>query len=251
MPTRHARHGGFAGPRRLLIHGPIVRGTAAPGVAALPRLEQRATLAAVTAKRGIAKYLGRARQRASYGAGAFAASVADPRAWAHLARMAHYYNYSHVSPRRHITFGPAVRVAPNASFRNGERITIGAYSHIGTNCYLWAGDSAGRIVLGDHALLGPEVFITASNYQYAPGTPVMDQPRTERDVIIGRDVWLGARVIVVAGVEIGDGCIVGAGSVVTKSLPADSIAVGNPARVVASRSGRELPPPLTATDTPA
>jgi acetyltransferase-like isoleucine patch superfamily enzyme len=54
-------------------------------------------------------------------------------------------------------------------------------------------------------------------------------------VVIGDDVWLGARVMVVAGVEIGDGCIIGASSVVTRSIPAGSIAVGNPARIVGQR----------------
>jgi acetyltransferase-like isoleucine patch superfamily enzyme len=84
-------------------------------------------------------------------------------------------------------------------------------------------------------LLGPEVFITASNYQIKPGTPVMDQPKLERDVVIGDDVWLGARAMVVAGVEIGDGCIIGASSVVTRSIPPGSIAVGNPARIIGHR----------------
>ena len=65
----------------------------------------------------------------------------------------------------------------------------------------------------------------------------MDQPKVERDVVVGDDVWLGARVMVVAGVEIGDGCIIGASSVVTRSLPAGSIAVGNPARVIGHRGG--------------
>jgi acetyltransferase-like isoleucine patch superfamily enzyme len=64
----------------------------------------------------------------------------------------------------------------------------------------------------------------------------MTQPRREADVIIGRDVWLGARVIVLAGVTIGDGCVIGAGSVVTRSLPPNSIAVGAPARVVGERT---------------
>jgi acetyltransferase-like isoleucine patch superfamily enzyme len=170
-----------------------------------------------------------------HGARAFVRSVTDPRSWLHLLRLAHYYNYSHVKPRRSITMGAGVRVAPNASFANGERIEIGAHSHIGAHCSLWAGDSTGRIRLGEYALLGPEVFITASDYQFEPGTPVMNQRKNERDVVIGDDVWLGARVIVVGGVNIGDHCIVGAGSVVTKSLPADSIAVGNPARVVGQR----------------
>ena len=88
-------------------------------------------------------------------------------------------------------------------------------------------------------MLGPEVFITASNYQIEPGTPVMDQPKLECDVVIGDDVWLGARVMVVPGVEIGDGCIVGASSVVTRSIPAGSIAVGNPARIVGQQGRPE------------
>jgi len=153
--------------------------------------------------------------------------------------MVHYYNYSHVRPRRLADIGPGVRMAPNVSLRNGERIKIGAYSHIGGHCSIWAGDSVGRITLGRHALLGPEVFITASNYQTEPGTPVMDQPKLERDVVVGDDVWLGARVMVVPGVEIGDGCIIGASSVVTRSVPAGSIAVGNPARVVGRRGDQK------------
>jgi acetyltransferase-like isoleucine patch superfamily enzyme len=169
----------------------------------------------------------------------FGLSLVDPRPWFHLFRLVHYYNYNHVRPRRLADIGPGVRMSPTASLRNGERIKIGAYAHIGANCSIWAGDSVGRITLGRHALLGPEVFITASNYQIAPGTPVMDQPKLERDVVIGDDVWLGARVMVVAGVEIGDGCIIGASSVVTRSIPAGSIAVGNPARVVGQRGDRK------------
>ena len=154
----------------------------------------------------------------------FGASIIDPRAWAHLLRMVHYYNYSHVRPRRLADIGPGVRMAPNVSMMNAERIKIGAYSHIGARCSLWAGNSVGRVTLGHHALLGPEVFITAANYRLEPGTPIMDQPMDERDVVIGADVWLGARVVVGAGVEIGDGSVVAAHSFVTRSIPPGSIA---------------------------
>jgi hypothetical protein len=101
----------------------------------------------------------------------FGVSLLDPRAWFQLLRLVHYYNCSHVTPRRLADIGPGVRMAPNVSLANGERIKIGAYSHIGARCSIWAGDSVGRITLGRHALLGPEVFITASNYQTEPGTP--------------------------------------------------------------------------------
>jgi acetyltransferase-like isoleucine patch superfamily enzyme len=180
----------------------------------------------------------------------FGLSLVDPRAWFQLFRLVHYYNYDHVRPRRVADIGPGVRMAPNVSLRNGERIKIGAYSHIGARCSIWAGDSVGRITLGRHALLGPEVFVTASNYQIEPGTPVMDQPKVERSVVIGDDVWLGARVVVVAGVEIGDGCIIGASSVVTRSIPAGSIAVGNPARVVGHRGDPKAESEVRTTDAP-
>jgi acetyltransferase-like isoleucine patch superfamily enzyme len=166
---------------------------------------------------------------------AFGTSIVDPRAWIHLLRVVHYYNYSHVRPRRLADIGPGVRMAPNVSMMNAERITIGAYSHIGARCSLWAGNSVGRITLGHHALLGPEVFITAANYRLEPGTPIMDQPMDERDVVIGPDVWLGARVVVGAGVEIGEGSVVAAHSFVTRSLPPGSIAGGNPARIIGRR----------------
>jgi hypothetical protein len=90
---------------------------------------------------------------------AFGLSLVDPRAWFQLFRMVHYYNYSHVRPRRLADIGSGVRMAPNVSLANGERIKIGAYSHIGARCSIWAGDSVGRMTLGRHALLGPEVFI--------------------------------------------------------------------------------------------
>jgi acetyltransferase-like isoleucine patch superfamily enzyme len=183
------------------------------------------------------------RRDSKHGRGPFLASVADPRAWLHLVRLVHYYNYTHVAERRRVTLGREVKLAPNVSFANGDRIKIGDYAHVGARCSLWAGDTTGRITLGEHALLGPEVFITASNYQTTPGIPIMHQPRDEQDVIIGDDVWLGARAIVVAGVHIGDGCVVGAGAVVTRSLPPHSIAAGNPARVIGMRVEGQSPDP--------
>ena len=162
-------------------------------------------------------------------------SLLDPRCYLHAFRLLHYYGYSHVNERRRMTIGTGTGMAPNISLRNGERIVLGRDCHIGERCSLWAGDATGRIVLGDFVSLAPEVFITASDYQFKAGTPFRDQPKRERDVVIGNDVWLGTRVIVTAGVTIGDGCIVGAGAVVTKDIPAGSIAVGVPARAIAKR----------------
>ena len=149
--------------------------------------------------------------------------------------MIHYYGYSHVRPRAEMRLGEGTRMAPNVSLRNGARISIGREGNIGENCFIWAGDSTGRIDIGDHVSLAPGVFLTASDYQFAAGTLLRDQPKRERDIRVGSDVWLGTGVIVTAGVTIGDGCIVGAGAVVTKDLPAGSIAAGVPAKIIGQR----------------
>lgn len=165
------------------------------------------------------------------------ASICDPRAYLHLFRMIHYYGYSHVRPRAEMRIGQGTSMAPNVSLRNGSRISLGCGCHIGENCFIWAGDSTGRIDFGDYVSLAPGVFLTASDYQFAAGVPFRQQPKLERDIRIGNDVWLGAGVVVTAGVTVGDGCIVGAGAVVTKDIPAGSIAAGVPARVIGQREG--------------
>ena len=158
-----------------------------------------------------------------------------PSSLLHLAKVARFHVYSHAVPRREIVAGPGLRMSPTVSLRNGSRLRFGTEVHVGEGCCLWAGNSTGVITLGDNALLGPGVFITASNYGLEPGTPVMYQETVERNVVIGADVWLGARVVVLAGVSIGEGAVVGAGAVVTHDLPAGCVAVGVPARVVGWR----------------
>ncbi|MGH8889836.1 MAG: acyltransferase [Acidothermaceae bacterium] len=176
---------------------------------------------------------------------AAASRALSPANWVHALKLVNFYGYAHVQQRKLIKAGPGLRMSPSVSMRNGQRISLGREVHIGERSCLWAGDHTGRITLGDNALLGPEVFITASNYGVAAGKPVMYQDKIEADVIIGADVWLGVRVSVLPGVVIGDGAVVGAGSVVTKSLPANCIAVGVPAKVVAWRPGFE---PASDTD---
>jgi acetyltransferase-like isoleucine patch superfamily enzyme len=164
-----------------------------------------------------------------------ARSLLHPMTWLQPVRLLHYYGYSHVLPRRKLTLGPGATIAPNVSLRNGERIVIGAGSKVGERAYLWAGDSVGRITIGRNCRLGPEVFVTASDYGRMPGQNMAEQERDERDITIGDDVWLGARVFVGTGVTIGDGCVVSANSVVTRDLPPGAIAAGVPARVVRRR----------------
>ena len=102
-----------------------------------------------------------------------ACSVLDPRNYLHALRLIHYYGYSHVSQRRKLRAGKGTGISPNVSFRNGERIEMGHDCHIGERCHLWAGDSTGRIILGNYVSLAPDVFITASDYKFEAGKPMV------------------------------------------------------------------------------
>jgi acetyltransferase-like isoleucine patch superfamily enzyme len=167
------------------------------------------------------------------------ASLLDPRVYLHGLRVLHFYGYSHVSQVRKLTRGTDVTFAPNVSFRNAERITIGSGTRIGEYSTIWAGNSTGRITFGEKALLAPRVTLTASNYGIAKGVAPMDQPKQEDDIVIGAGTWLGTDVVVLAGVTIGDGAIIAAGAVVTKDVPENAIAGGVPAKVIAYRRDAE------------
>ena len=164
-----------------------------------------------------------------------AGSILDPAVLVHPLRLMHYYGYSHVKPKRLISMGKAVRIAPNASFANAERIALGDGVQIGARCALWAGKSTSWIRIGAGTTFGPDCFVTAADYGLAAGTAITDQPMVERDITIGRDCWIGTKSILTAGITIGDGAVIGAGSVVTKDVPAGAIVAGAPARLIRMR----------------
>lgn len=166
--------------------------------------------------------------------------VFSPRAWKHIAAVITFLGYDTVEQDK-ITMDHSVRMSPTVSVRNGSRISIGAGSEIGQGCNLWAGDTEGRIVIGEHALFGPNVFVTVSNYQFDAGDgPVMHTGRQERDVFIGDNTWIGTGVVIVAGAHIGHGAVIAAGAVVSGKIPDMTVAAGIPARVVRPRNPSRL-----------
>lgn len=98
----------------------------------------------------------------------------------------------------------------------------------------------GEIRMGDGVRIGAHTSILGFNHGMAPDRSVHRQPTTSAGIRIGSDVWIGSHVVILDGVTIGDHCVIGAGSVVTRDLPDWSIAVGNPARVIRDR--RDVPP---------
>ena len=108
----------------------------------------------------------------------------------------------------------------------GKNIKIGKNVFINSCCRF---QDQGGIEIGDGSLIGHNTTIATLNHDF---NPQKRQNLTPSPVKIGKNVWIGSDCTILPGVEIGDGSIVGAGSVVTKSIPANVIAVGNPARVV-------------------
>lgn len=109
----------------------------------------------------------------------------------------------------------------------------GKHTHLGNNIYsnfnLTLVDD-GDIFIGDHTMIAPNVTICTAAH---PIYPLLREKELQynKPVKIGKCVWLGAGVIILPGVTIGDNSVIGAGSVVTKDIPSDSVAYGNPARV--------------------
>lgn len=110
----------------------------------------------------------------------------------------------------------------------GSHLTVGAGTFV--NAGLTALDVA-PITIGRDCQIGPNVQLLTPTHPLEPG-PRRDKLEAARPIVLEDNVWLGGGVIVLPGVGIGENSVVGAGSVVTRDVPPNVVAVGNPARVV-------------------
>ena len=131
--------------------------------------------------------------------------------------------------------GENVRVNQPIWVDYGCNISLGANSLINMNCTLL---DTGRITIGKNSLLGPDVKIYTAVHPLTTeerfSTDESGHPavRTKTDpVTIGNNVWVGGGTIILPGVIIGDNAVIGAGSVVTKPIPSNAVAYGNPCKV--------------------
>lgn len=143
-----------------------------------------------------------------------------------------------------------------------EKLLKEMFAEIGENCYIeppfhanWGGKHVHfgkgvyanfnltcvddtHIYVGDHTMLAPNVILATAAHPVLPSLREQGY-QYNMPVHIGKNCWLGAGVIVLPGVTIGDNTVVGAGSVVTKDLPANVVAVGNPCRVLREINDRD------------
>ena len=123
---------------------------------------------------------------------------------------------------------PTAVICPPFQCDHGHGISIGEGTFVNFNCTMLDG---GHIRIGCHCEIGPncQFYTPIHPFDYIERrTPV----ETAKPITIGDDCWLGGGVIVLPGVTIGARSIIGAGSVVTRDIPADCVAAGNPCRVI-------------------
>lgn len=135
---------------------------------------------------------------------------------------------------RHIcvSTGRDINIERGATF--GPQCSVGDRSGIGVRCELY-----GEVHVGNDVMMAPECcFYTVNHETGRTDIPMREQGDTEaRPIMIGNDVWIGRRVMVMPGVTIGDHSIIAAGAVVTKSIPPYSVVGGVPAKVLKTRTG--------------
>ncbi len=129
--------------------------------------------------------------------------------------------------------GKNINIEKGAYFGNGAQIEIGDNSGIGIDCRV-----VGPVKIGNDVMMGPEVVILTHHHRHDRlDIPMWQQGQLpDQPVIIGNDVWIGTRAIIMPNVHIGNGCIIGAASVVTKDIPSYAVVGGIPAKVIRYRS---------------
>ena len=123
--------------------------------------------------------------------------------------------------------GDRFMVIPPFSPDCGLNITIGSNVFINQGCHFM---DMGGISIGDDVLIGPKVTLVTAGHPVAPAerrNGIVAKP-----IVIGNNVWIGAAATILPGVTIGDNAVIAAGAVVSRSVPANAMAAGVPARVL-------------------
>ena len=122
-----------------------------------------------------------------------------------------------------------------------ESISVGENVYIGANCVFQS--AHGEIIIGNHVMFGPGTHIHGGNHKTTEIGVYMDQVQKEKGtdgrVIIEDDVWVGSNAIILCGVHVHRGAVIGAGTIVTKDVPAYAIVVGNAGKVIKYRFSDE------------
>lgn len=149
-----------------------------------------------------------------------------------LLKIVNYFRrefYTYKTTRKVYSYGKGLRVNGNCHF--SRNTIIGNYCHFNGMSI----NGLGKVIIGDYFHSGIDCMIISSNHNYGGAKLPYDETMIEKEIRIGKCVWLGNRVTIVGNVTIGDGAIIAAGSVVVKDVPKCAIVGGNPARIIKYR----------------
>lgn len=149
------------------------------------------------------------------------------------------YDFNHTRPtemdkRQEIMKSLFAEIGENCYIEPPLQANWGMHTHLGKNVYanfnLTLVDDT-HIYIGDYVMIGPNVTIVTAGH---PITPDLRREVSQFNipVTIGNNVWIGANAVILPGVCIGENSVIGAGSIVTKNIPENVVAVGNPCRVL-------------------
>lgn len=125
--------------------------------------------------------------------------------------------------------GTAV-IEPYCRLVGDPLISIGDDFYLNAHCHF-----LGSITIGNHVMIGPKTVIWGRDHGIDLDMPMKHQEHHKESVLIEDDVWIGAQVTILKGVNVRKGAVIGAGSVVTKDVPKNAVVVGNPAKIVKYR----------------
>lgn len=157
--------------------------------------------------------------------------------YASLGRDSYIYNPMIICGAKKISIGNNVKILDNARISIYDNEEDKIVIQIDDGCYIGYNFSIlakAKVHIENNVLIASNVLISSENHGIDPESDLyyMKQSLEGKDVRIGEGTWIGEKVCVLPGVNIGKKCVIGAGSIVTKSIPDYSIAVGNPAKVV-------------------
>ncbi len=141
--------------------------------------------------------------------------------------------------RKFYSFGKDATIHQGCIVYYPELIQMGDYSHIGRYTDLNPGPGAGEppyIIIGKYAFIGPHSYFRSANHRFDdPDVLFIEQGHEEKKIVIGNDVYIGANCVFLGGAEVGDHCVIAAGSVISGKIPPYAVAGGNPCRVIRLR----------------
>lgn len=134
-----------------------------------------------------------------------------------------------------VRIGDFTRILCTGTIKNiGKGFKIGDNCGIGEYCFFGA---AGGVEIGNDVIMGQNVRFHSENHNYSDiNVPIRVQGVSNKGIRIGNDCWIGAGTVFLDGVKVGNGCVIGANTLVNKDLPNNSVAVGNPVRIIKTRN---------------